>query len=102
MGSEVLDWNKLELPSDRLTVGAIRRAQPDVFADTVSGINEPIINVLAFDILFKEMDLAILAFAKAAGHKCPDLPVVRSETIQELKTDYADAGIGEGPASHSP
>jgi hypothetical protein len=82
-----------------MTIGAIRRAQPEVFADTVAGISQPIINVLAFNILFKEMDLATLAFAKAAGHKRPDLYVVRSETIQELKDAYAAAGIGEGPAS---
>lgn len=99
MSREVLDWNKLELPSDQMTLGAIRRAQPEVFADTISGISQPINNVLAFELLFKEMDLAILAFAKAAGHKRPDLGVVRSETIQELKADYAAAGIGEGPAS---
>lgn len=96
----VLDWNKLEFPSDRLTVGAIRRLHPGVFTRRPDhGISEPLILLLAFDILSNEMDLAALAFAKATGSAPPDLLVTRQEIIQVLLADYETVGLGEGAAS---
>jgi hypothetical protein len=99
LGNAELDWNKLELPSDALTVGAIRRAHADIFSQNTHGISEPLIKILAFDILSNEMDLAALAFAEKTAQPRPDVLVSREDIIQALMDDYATAGIGSGPAS---
>jgi hypothetical protein len=94
-----LDWSKIEFPSDRLTVGTIRRRHPEVFTRPDHGIAESLIRLLAFDILSNEMDLAALAFAQSGGSAPPDLLVSRQEIVQTLLADYEAVGLGAGPAS---
>jgi hypothetical protein len=94
-----LDLNKMEFPSDQLTVGAIRRLDHRVFAPRNHGVNDPLGRLQAFDILSNEMDLAVLAFAKATSAAPPDLGVSREEIVEQLLIDYEKIGIGAGPAS---
>ena len=94
-----LDLTKMEFPSDQLTVGAIRRLDPEVFASRNHGEDDYLGRLQFFQVLAHEMDLAVLAFAKAAGAPPPDLGVSREEFAQQLLIDYEKIGIGSGPAS---
>jgi hypothetical protein len=94
-----LDLTKMEFPSDRLTVGAIRRMDAKVFATFRHGEHDYLGRLEFFQTLALEMDLAVLAFAKAAGAAPPDLGVSRDDIIEQLLIDYEKLGFGSGPAS---
>jgi hypothetical protein len=97
--SAALDVSALDLPSDRITIGQIRRSQPDCF-DTYGKSGEHSVSTLNIAAtIATELILARNAYAKALG-RSPDEPMDEKERRDEilgLNEDYCEFGISTGP-----
>jgi hypothetical protein len=88
-----LDVSNITLPSDQVTVGQIRRIQPELFSPAMGG---PIDDVYILAVLSAELLLAEKAYAKAAGlpDPWPDWP--RKGVVDSLDEDYRRYGLSTG------
>jgi hypothetical protein len=90
-----LDLSKIILPSDRITMGTVRRVEADAFEPYISydPISLDIVATVATETL-----LARAAYAKARGITPaePVSPSERREYILNLHDDYCLYGISTG------
>jgi hypothetical protein len=93
--SQQLDLSKIDLPSDQITMGTVRRVEPTAFEPYIS--HEPddlgIIDTVATEIL-----LAKDAYTKARGIKS-EIPMdagERRQYILNLNDEYRAYGISTG------
>jgi len=97
--SDALNVSALDLPSDRITFGQVRRAHPDCF-DTYQKSSERSISSLnVAATIATELILARNAYAKAKGLP-PYKPMDQKERRREidgLDADYCEFGISTGP-----
>lgn len=91
------DLSKIEFPTDRVTIGELRKRQPKLFNFLVHhSDNLDLIHITAAMTL--EQELAFKAFARAARMPDPDPdPLTRpSELIRMLDRDYRRQVISTG------
>jgi hypothetical protein len=97
--SDTLNVVALDLPSDRITMGQVRRSQPNLF-DTYHESSEHEISMLNIAAtIATELILARNAYAKAKGLP-PFQPMDHKERRREidgLDADYGQFGISTGP-----
>jgi hypothetical protein len=91
-----LDLSKIDLPSDRITMGMVRRAEPYGFEPYLTHTDDAPDDIIA--TVATEILLAKAAYAKARGIKPeePVLPGERHEFILNLNEDYRLYGISTG------
>ncbi len=91
------DLSKIEFPTDRLTVGELRKRQPRLF-DLLIHRSHNLNSVLVTATMAVEQELAFKAFARAAGLPDPDPNLVTSpsELMRMLDQDYRRQGISMG------
>jgi len=91
------ELEKIDFPTDRITVGELRRRQPRIF-NFLTHHSEHIDNVLLAGTMAVEQELAFKAFARAAGLPNPDLDpfTSASELMRMLDRDYRRHGISMG------
>lgn len=87
-----LDVSLLTFPSDKVTVGQIRRVQPSLFSPAKAGGD----NVYALAVLSAELLLAEKAYAEAAGLPEPWPAWPRKGLIESLQEDYQRYGLSSG------
>jgi len=88
----------IRFPSDAITLGAMRRAQPDLFS--VGGmLNGAVADSDALSVLRREIKLAEKAFAAALWLSDPFPAEMdhRDELIKDLSEAYSAYGISTGP-----
>lgn len=90
-----LDVTKIDFPSDKVTVGQMRRLQPESFTQAnfvkLRGDEIPIVSAMCLE----EM-LAQKAYASAAGLPDPYPDDDRLESIRWLYDEYAQYGLSSG------
>jgi len=93
-----LDVTKLDLPSDKITVGTLRKRDPRVFADYHTMMDTSIADISIGAVIATELVLARNAFLQASGIVSEDVidPVQRREEIMNLNVDYCEHGISSG------
>jgi hypothetical protein len=90
-----LDLSRISFPTDRITLGQLRREEPAVF--TSSHLLEGhLTDIGALSTLHVEITLAEKAFAKAAGRPDPHRDDNRRELIRLLDHDYRAYGMSAG------
>lgn len=95
-----VDFESLSYPSDRLTIGDIRRTEPQLFAhDDPNVLDKAWQDSEIAVMLWAERGLAHKAFAKAAGRPDPHsgLGTDRSDLMQALADTYRRYGLASGP-----
>jgi hypothetical protein len=94
-----LDVSRITFPSSQLTIGAMRRDQPDVFADSDRMLAGRLGEVNAFIMAGDELELAEKAYAEAMGQPDPYPDTDRLDLISNLDRDYQRLGISPGIAN---
>ncbi len=95
-----LNLSIIALPTDAITLGTIRRMQPNVFSVTI-GKDRRIADCDALSTQYFEIKLAEKAFARASGRADPHPSDLASrESIADvLEEAYLQYGLASGPAS---
>jgi hypothetical protein len=91
-GSPVLNVSAIDFPTDRLTLGQLRRFQPEVF-ETLDGDVTDIEALPTFDL---ERALARKSFALALGLPDPHPDDDRQVSIRTLDRDYRRYSLSSG------
>jgi hypothetical protein len=96
--TQPLDLAAIDLPSDRITMGTIRRVHPNLFADYKNSLKAPSSNLNVPAIIAEEIDLARIAYARALGVQTRERSSAaeRHESILNLDVDYRTYGISTG------
>jgi hypothetical protein len=96
-GDEIprVDFGTINFPTDSITLGTIRRHEPDMF--TMDGIGGATSNVQAIATLFHEEILAEKTFAVAIGRIDPHPDMPRPFLVRLLDGAYRAYGISSGP-----
>jgi hypothetical protein len=89
-----LDFSAIEFPSDRVTIGKMRKLLPAQFTPT--GLKASHFEAPVLHTLLCEQVLAEQAFAAAAGLPSPHTLWDRRESILALNSDYCRFGISSG------
>lgn len=97
-GRAQIDYGKLSFPSDALTIGMIRKAVPELFAqDDPEFFQDGFASVEVSGMLHSERILAHRAFASAAGRPDPYPDEAgRQEMIKMLAESYKLFGLASG------
>ncbi len=95
-----LDLKPIAFPTDRLTIGDLRRDQPVLFSQeglfrSYSSSSAGLLNVLT--AMLSERILAEKAFAKAAGQADRWASEERREHLDALNEYYVRLGLSSGP-----
>ena len=95
-----IDFSKLSLPSDTVTVRDIRRHDAAVFEGEHHGMGGRLDDLSTLHALGIEMDLAELAFARQAGFTGLAYgELTRDDLVNDLLKVYDRLGIGDGERS---
>jgi hypothetical protein len=94
-----LDLSGIDFPSDRVTIGQIRREQPEYFEDYLPAQDHGLSALNIASTVAMEVSLAKNAYSKATGGAHDRISTsVRRERIEALHDDYVDYGISNGLA----
>jgi hypothetical protein len=92
------DFSNISFPSDKITIGQLRKEQPDVFTERSLYNDAPARDLNAFNTILCELGLAKKAWAKALGKPEPEPNEDRLEEIDMLNDDYVRYGLSTGIA----
>lgn len=103
--NDEIDWTAIEFPSDRLTLGAIRKQHVDLLVDADRGAHVQYSQFDTFPMLAAEMDIAAVAYARAAGlpdpfaHLHEEVAGMKSRPamVAVLDNAYQKYGLSSGP-----
>lgn len=94
-----IDWSKMELPTDNLTLGDLRRQDPDAFIGMKRDAAAPHTTLLATRAMATEMELAQVIFDGQCGRAAKSHHLKVPEYTALLLDYYKQLGLGSGNMS---
>lgn len=90
-----LDPSLLSFPTDRITLGAMRAHEPELFTRRALQAERQV-DIEGIALYSHELRLAELAFALALGQPIPDADEQRSQNLAVVNDTYQQYGLSSG------